>query len=243
MRKSVKGMMVGMLTMSMLATAPATVSAGTAAGWADAVYAVEMKAAKPDKATHAKTKAAAQKAGKVTCTSSGRINISFKSKVTYTNAVSAAVRDADGNQTECKIVKKNKKLMTVSAAGLVQGQTYTVTIEGILGKDSSEAVTVEKTFIAKGIKTKCKTGKASVQGGKFVIIKMNSAAEYKDAAVAVTDSKGKACDAKIVKKAKGNIKVQISGMNKGETYKITVSGVKTKKEKSYGSVTKTVTVK
>lgn len=202
MRKSVKGMMAGMMTIGMLACVPATAFAGQA----QMPVSVEMRAAKPQKQEKTekpeKAKAAAQKAGKVTCASSGKVNVSFKSKVVYTDAVSAAIRDADGTQIECKIVKKNKRLLTVSAAGLVQGQAYTITIEGILGKDSSEAVTVEKTFTAKGMKTKCKAGKATVQGQKFVILKMNSATEYKDAAVTVTDASGNARDAKIVKKAK-----------------------------------------
>ena len=75
-------------------------------------------------------------------------------------------------------------------SGLVQGQKYTVEIEGILGKDSTEAVVVKKAFTAKGMKTQSKVGKATVESKKFVVLKMQSAAYYKDATVSVADSNG-----------------------------------------------------
>lgn len=246
MRKSVKGMAVGLLTMSMLVSAPTMAYAGQANGAVNDV-AITTLAKKPDtkkpETETKKPKVESQKVGKVTCTSAGKVNISFKGKVTYTDGLKAVIKDADGREIACKIAKKNKSLLTVSVAGLVKGQTYTITIEGVLGKDSTEAAAITKSFVAKGMKTQSKVGKVSVESKKFVVLKMKSATYYKDATVSVKDSKGAECEAKIVKKAKGNIKVQISGMKKGNTYTITINGVRTQKEKNYGSITRTVTVK
>lgn len=242
MKKMLKGIMVGMLSMSMLVSTPLSALAGLQEGVYETSYAAAAKSAKPEK-NQKKNGARSKEIGKVTCTSAGKVNISFKGQVVYTDAVKAVVKEADGQEIPCKILKKNKGMMSVSVAGLVKGQLYTITIEGILGEGSDEAVTIEKTFTAKGMKTKCKVGSASVQGKKFVVLKMKSAASYKDATVSVKDSDGKECEAKIVKKAKGNIKIQIEGMKKGNKYMIVVNGVKTKKEKCYGSVTRTVTVK
>ena len=246
MRKSVKGMAVGLLTMSMLVSAPAMAYAGQANGAANDVaittLAKKPETKKPETETK-KPKVESQKVGKVTCTSAGKVNISFKGKVTYTDGLKAVIKDADGREIACKIAKKNKSLLTVSVAGLGKGQTYTITIDGVLGKDSTEAAAITKSFVAKGMKTQSKVGKVSVESKKFVVLKMKSATYYKDATVSVKDSKGAECEAKIVKKAKGNIKVQISGMKKGNTYTITINGVRTQKEKNYGSITKTVTVK
>ena len=240
MRKSVKGMAVGLLTMSMLVSAPAMAYAGQANGAANDVaittLAKKPETKKPETETK-KPKVESQKVGKVTCTSAGKVNISFKGKVTYTDGLKAVIKDADGREIACKIAKKNKSLLTVSVAGLVKGQTYTITIDGVLGKDSTEAAAITKSFVAKGMKTQSKVGKVSVESKKFVVLKMKSATYYKDATVSAE------CEAKIVKKAKGNIKVQISGMKKGNTYTITINGVRTQKEKNYGSITKTVTVK
>ncbi len=242
MKKNLKKIAAGALVLSMVATMPTTalakedgtnLTAQTAGQGAKKQKTEESKKAKPK----------AQEVAKITCTSAGKVNVSFKQKVTYTDDLNAVIRDVDGKEISCKISKKNKRLLTVSVSGLVKGQKYTLEIEGILGKDSTQAVDVKKTFTAKGMKTQSKVGKATVSNKKFVVLKMKSAAYYKDASVSVVDGDGQSCDAKIVKKAKGNIKVQISNMKKGNKYTITISGVKTKKEKNYGSITKTVVVK
>ena len=241
--KNVKGMVAGALAMSMMVGAPGAAFAQQP-DESRVAAAAQVKAKKPEKEPEStQTKAKSQEVGKVTCTSSGKVNVSFKQKVTYTDVLKAVITDANGGEMPCKILKKNKNLMSVSVSGLVKGQTYTLTVDGILGKDSAEPVTIIKEFVAKGMKTQNKVGKTQVTDGKFVILKMNSAAFYKDATVSVTDSQGNACDAKIVKKAKGNVKVMIAGMKKGEKYTITINGIKTKKEKSYSSITKSVTIK
>ena len=258
-RNYVQGLIDGAMALSVAAGTPVPVSAHQA-GSGNLEISVEAKEKKPEGAnkpqdtkkpedskkpedTKKPGKAKAQEVGKVTCTSAGKVNISFKQKVTYTDALKAVITDEAGTEIPCKITKKNKSLLTVSVSGLVKGQKYTISIEVILGKESSEAVVIKKEFTAKGMKTKCKVGNATVEGKKFVVLKMKSAAYYKDATVEVKDSKGNACDAKIVKKAKGSVKVQITGMKKGETYTITINGIRTKKEKNYGSITRTVTVK
>ncbi len=201
-------------------------------------------AAKPaDDSKQKEEKPVAQKVSKVTCTASGKVNVSFKGKVIYTDTLSVVIADEAGKEMECKILKKNKGLMSVSAKGLVKGQKYTITIEGVMAKNATEAATITKTFVAKGMKTTNRVSKATVKYQKFVILKFKSSADYKDATVSVTDEDGKVYEAKIVKKAKGNIKIQIEGLEKGKKYTVTVTGIKTKKEKNFSSVTKTFTVK
>lgn len=242
-RKSVKSILAGALAMSMVVGAP-TVTFAQQVDGNSVVIETETRAKKPEGTQKpVNKKAKAQEVGKVTCTSAGKVNISFKQKVTYTDALKAVITDESGREITCKISKKNKSLLTVSVSGLVKDQKYTLKIEGILGKESTEAVAINKVFTAKGMKTQSKVGKTSVQGKKFVVLNLKSAAYYKDASVIVKDSKGNDCAAKIVKKAKGNVKVQITGMKKGEKYTITINGIKTKKEKNYGSITRTVTVK
>lgn len=201
-------------------------------------------AAKPtDSGKNKEEKPVAQKVSKVTCTASGKVNVSFRGKVTYSDTLSVVIADESGKEMECKILKKNKGLMSVSAKGLVKGQKYTITIEGVMAKNAAEPATITKTFVAKGMKTANKVSKATVKYNKFVILKLKTSASYKDATVTVKDADGKEYAAKIVKKAKGNIKIQVEGLEKGKKYTVTVTGIKTKKEKNYSSVTKTFTVK
>lgn len=237
--RNFKKLLAGVLAVSMMAGTPVLASEPQMA----AVFA-EAKAKKPDSTqTTEKTEGKAQEVGKVTCTSAGKLNISFKEDVIYTNALKASIKDLNGTEIPCKISKKKNRLLSVAVEGLVKGQNYTLIIEGVLGKDSAEAVTIEKVFTAKGMKTKSRIGNASVKGKKFVVLKMNGAAYYKDTSVTVKDSAGNDCAAKIIKKSKGTVKIQIAEMKKGEKYTVTIQGIRTKKEKNYGSVTKSVMIK
>lgn len=242
MRKNFKGIAAGALALSMMISAP-TMAFAQQDGTDKAAYTATQADKKQKPTENKKDKPKAQEVAKVTCTSAGKVNISFKQKVTYTDALKVVIRDEAGTEIPCKISKKNKNLLTVSVSGLVKGQKYTLEIEGILGKDSAQAVEVKKEFTAKGMKTKSKVEKAAVEDKGFVVLKVQGTVDYKDATVSVKDEAGNECEAKIVKKSKGNIKVQITGMKKGVKYTITINGIKTKSEKNYGSITKTVTGK
>nr|MCR5543999.1 hypothetical protein [Eubacterium sp.] len=54
--------------------------------------------------TGAEAKTEKVKAPKVTCTSAGKINVSFKADVVYDKEVSAVVTDADGKEFASKII-------------------------------------------------------------------------------------------------------------------------------------------
>lgn len=233
MRKSFKKMVVGVLALTMLL------------GMGTVSFAKQKDATTENKteATAEASKPVSQKVSKVTCTASGKLNVSFKGKVKYSDTVKATITDAEGKEVDCKIKKKNKASMQIAVAGLVKGQKYTLTIDGVIAKNTNEPATITNTFTAKGMKTACKPAKVTVAKKKFVTIKMKSKAYYRDATVTVKDADGKKYEAKIVKKSKGNIKIQVKGLEKGKKYTITITGVKTKKEKNYSSVTKTFTVK
>ena len=239
MKKTIKKMVVGALALTML-LGMSTISFAKQ----------DNKEKKPNKETTTEAttetetvKPVSQKVAKVTCTASGKLNVSFKGKVKYSDTIKATITDAEGNEVDCKIRKKNKASMQISVSGLVKGQEYTLTIEGVIAKNTNEPATITKKFTAKGMKTACKASKVTVAKKKFVTIKMKSKAYYKDATVKVTDAAGNELEAKVVKKAKGNIKVQVTGLKKGEKYTVTITGVKTKKEKNFSSITKTFTAK
>lgn len=240
MKKSIKKFAVGLLTAAVLAT--------TAAPVTPAFAATKSNAESKTKEEKTPVKKVSQKVAKVTCTASGKLNISFRNKVSYTDAVSAVITDSEGKTIDCKIAKKRAASMTIKAAGLVKGQKYTLTIEGVKGKDIQEAVTITREFTAKGMKTAAEAKKPIVEKSKvrrvkFVTVKFNGVVQYKDAVVTVTDADGNALTASIIKKAKGNIKVKVTGLVKGNKYTITITGIKTKKEKNFSSITKTFVAK
>ena len=113
-------------------------------------------------------------------------------------------------------------------------------------KAKSASETTAKTKKAKKqkkAKTKCRISRVAVTKKNVVIVKNSSPAYYKDAAVEVKDENGTTLEAKIIKKAKGNIKVKVTSLEKGKKYTITIDGVKTKKEKDYASISRVFTAK
>lgn len=235
MKKGMKKIVIGALACAMM------MSMGTVS------FAKTTNGKTPTKTeTTTTTTKKAQKVSKVTCTASGTLNVSFKEKVAYTSELSAVITDKDGAQIPCTVKSKTKSLLKLSAKGLVKGQTYTLKIEGVKGVKTDAAVTVEKTFVAKGMKTECKASKIDVEKKSTkstLTVKLNTSATYKDATVEVVDEAGTAYEAKIVKKAKGNIKVQVTGLKKGSTYTVTINGIKTTKEKNFSSITKKFVIK
>lgn len=180
---------------------------------------------------------------KITCTASGKLNISFGQNVAYTETLNAVITDNSGKEIECGISAKSRRKLTVSVKGLIKGQNYNLTIEGIANYNSDKAATVSKTFTAKGMKTASSVEKVSMTKKNVIILHTKSAAYYKDATVEVKDADGNILSAAIIKKAKGNIKIKVDGLEKGKKYTVTVNGVKTKKENNFSSITKIFTAK
>jgi hypothetical protein len=175
---------------------------------------------------------------KITCTASGKLNISFGQNVAYTETLNAVITDNSGKEIECGISAKSRRKLTVSVKGLIKGQNYNLTIEGIANYNSDKAATVSKIFTAKGMKTASSVEKVSMTKKNVIILHTKSAAYYKDATVEVKDADGNILSAAIIKKAKGNIKIKVDGLEKGKKYTVTVNGVKTKKENNFSSITK-----
>lgn len=247
MRKTMKKMVVCALAITML-LGMGTVSLAKQKGTKPTKVTTEVATETTEEVVETteeveKVKPISPKIAKVICTASGKLNVSFKGKVKYSDTVKVTITDAEGKEVDCQIKKKNKTSMQISVQGLVKGQKYTLTIEGVIAKNTSEPVTITKTFTAKGMKTACKASKVTVAKKKFITIKVKGNVCYKDATVTVVDEDGNSLEAEIVKKTKGNIKVWVDGLVKGKKYTVTITGVKVKKEKNYSSITKTFVVK
>lgn len=187
------------------------------------------------------------KVSKAACTASGKINVTFKGTVEYAPEVTAEIKAMDGNELKAVISKKTKSMVVVRGEGLVKGEKYTVTVKGVKLKGAEAFDEVSRTFTAKrlktAIKTKKMTKKVSVKAKNTIIVKLKGKASYNNPEVRVVDEQNKEYEAKIVKKTKGNVKVAIKDLKKATKYTVTITGVKTKKEKNYAAITTTFTTK
>lgn len=223
-------------TLAMAMATSLVLGVGMVASAAPAAEAIVVEKAKP-------TKPAKVKVEKVTVSTSGNLKVSFKKKVEWAKDAAITVVGEDGAEVSATLKNKTKTSVAVKTKGLVKGQKYTLKITGIKDKGTEEFSTASYSFVAKGIKTDAKISTVKVTGKNTVVVNFSSKVDYKDATVEVKDADGVAYEAKIVKKASGNVKVQIKGLTKGTKYTVVISGIKLKKEANYSTVTKTFVAK
>lgn len=161
------------------------------------------------------------------------VSVDAKGKGKGNTETSTDSQKKDQKDKKGKKSKKDKKKQDICTGAAVTA-TGTAVDKGC-GKSKKKKVVVEK------LKSKCKAykikKKIAVKEENTIVIKCKNKVMLKDAAVEVTDEDGDIYEAEITGKKKGNIKVTVSGLEEGEEYTITVTGVKTKKENNYGSVT------
>ena len=77
------------------------------------------------------------------------LDIEFAGKVSYEANCEVMVTDAAGKQYNCTIIEKDRDSIEVWADGLTRGETYTVTVSGVIAADSSAAETYSREFVAR----------------------------------------------------------------------------------------------
>ena len=169
----------------------------------------------------------------------GVIEVEFAAKkVTYRN-VKVTVKDAAGESLKAKIQKKESDEIRFKVTGLKADSTYTYVISGVrIGKSGSYG-TVEGSFKTPAETPEILKVKYDAKD-RELDIDFATKVQYKALKVTVEDESGKALKIKKIKKSNDEIELRIAGMKKGQTYTLTVSGVRVKGSKgAYTTVTKT----
>ena len=184
---------------------------------------------------------------KATCTAAGKINVSFSTAVEWSEDASALLIDEQQNEIPVQIAKKANRSVVVKGSGMTKGKAYTLSISGLKAKGTAEYGTVTAEFKAKKLKCKVKAKKiakkVTVKAKNTIIVKCKGKVQTKDVTVQVTDSNNQVYEAKMTGESKGNIKIKVSGLKKGQKYTVTVTGIKTKKEANYASISTTFVTK
>lgn len=184
---------------------------------------------------------------KAVCTASGKICIKFSNQVEWDEDVTVSLTDADGVQTIVEVVKKNERMIAVAGTGMVKGEKYTVTVNGVKAAGADEYTSVSCEFTAKKLKTCCKakkiTKKIKAKKNTKIVVQCKGTVKLKDATVTVTDEDNNDYASAVVSKSKGNIKVRVAGLKKKEKYTVIIDGVKAKKEANYAAVTSSFATK
>lgn len=169
---------------------------------------------------------------------SGKVEVDFRQDVQYKKA-SVTVKDASGKKYTAKIKKKDDDDLTFQVKDIKAGTEYTYTIKGVRSGRAGEYVSVSGTF-ATPEKAKLSITKVDYdREDQEIDIDFSHKVQYKNLKVTVKDAAGKKYKTKIKSKDSDDVDVRVAGLTPGETYTVTVSGVRLKGTGKYGKVSAT----
>ena len=182
--------------------------------------------------------AAAPKVKKVEYDGNGVVDVDFTTKnVRYKNA-KVVVKDSSGKKLTAKIIEKDSDEVSFKVTGVKAGKKYTFTISGVRAGKSGSYGTVKGSF-------KTPSGKPKIVKVTFdpnyddLEIDFATDVEYKKLKITVRDEDGNELPIYNIEKDPDDLDMDVEGMVVGETYTITISGVRVKGVGSYTSVSKT----
>ncbi len=156
-------------------------------------------------------------------------------------------KQKDSKEKKDKKGKKSKKHHTICTGSAMVATGGACHKDVASKKDKTKVSSGSSISADKKVKSKCKLckikKKIKVKDENTIVIKCKNKVAWKNTTVEVTDEEDNTVEAEITKKTKKKIKINVSGLEKGEKYTVTITGVKTKKDKIYGSVTTTFSTK
>lgn len=179
--------------------------------------------------------AAAAAIKKVEYEGSGYVEVDFKKNVKYKNA-KVSVVDSDGKSYKVSIKEKDKDDLTFKVSSIAAGKTYGFVISGVRAGKSGSYGSVKGTFSVPEAKKLAIKELDYDRGDRELEIDFTTKVQYKGLKVQVKDASGKSYSVKIREKDSKGVEVRISGLEKGVTYGVKISGVCVKGSGSYGSV-------
>ena len=182
--------------------------------------------------------AAAPKIKKVEYDGNGVVDVDFTTKnVRYKNA-KVVVKDSSGKKLTARIIEKDNDEVSFKATGVKAGKKYTFTISGVRAGKSGSYGTVKGSFSTP-------SGKPRIVKVAFdpdyddLEIDFATDVEYKNLKITVRDADGNNLLIYNIEKGPDNLDMDVEGMVAGNTYTVTISGVRVKGVGSYTSVSKT----
>ncbi len=169
----------------------------------------------------------------------GVVEVDFSKKL-VTLKTKVSVKDADGNSYSVKITERDGDDLDFTVKGLKANTKYTVTITGLKADKSGTARKATASF--KTPKTEFKIRDVEYdRGDKELDIDFFGRMQYKKVKVSVTDKNGKTYTCRIEEKDRDGMELFVSGLKKGKTYTVTITGIRLRGTSSYGKLSATFT--
>ena len=164
----------------------------------------------------------------------GYVEVDFTAKVRYKN-VKVFVKGPDGKEKAAVVTEKDGDDLTFRITDAKPGKKYTYTISGVRVGKSGAFQSVTGSFrvpkwdpLIKEIDYDAKDRELEIEFIKRV--------QYKNLKVIITDANGKNLRCGVDERTAKDIDLYVKGMKKGEKYHISLSGIRTAGQKSYGTI-------
>ena len=157
----------------------------------------------------------------------GKVEVDFRSKVSYRN-LKVTVKDSTGKAYTAVITERDDDELEFVVKKFKAGAKYTYKISGIKARGEKTYGTVSGTFTIPAAKTaapalKVKKAKFDYKD-KELDIEFNSKVTYKKTTVTVSDGK-KTYKAYITERDNDELEIRVIGLTKGKTYNYTLTGI------------------
>lgn len=168
----------------------------------------------------------------------GRVGVEFNTDIVYPS-LKITVKTAAGKSLPIRITRKSSRALRIIVTGFKQGQAYTVTVSGIRRKSGGSNLKVSGKIYTPTFKgcVPLKNAEYDIKDREVEFI-FSADVEYRNPRITVKRGSTNYFR-KINKKESGEIEVSVNALKKGVIYTFTITGIRKKGAKTFGSITGT----
>ena len=179
--------------------------------------------------------AAAPKVQSTEYEGNGIVEVDFTTDNVRYKGAKVVVKDAAGKKLTATIREKDSDSITFKVKGVKAGKKYSYTISGVRKGNSGSYGNVKGTFTVP-------SGKLAIKEIVFdpaydsLEVEFTTPVQFKNLKVTIEDENGDRLPVTNLETFPDELEMDVEGMEDGETYTITISGVRVKGKGSYTSV-------
>ena len=179
--------------------------------------------------------AAAPKVQRTEYEGNGIVEVEFTTENVRYKGAKVVVKDSAGKKLTATIREKDSDSITFKVKGVKAGKKYSYTISGVRKGNSGSYGKVKGTFTVP-------SGKLAIKEIVFdpaydsLEVEFTTPVQFKNLKVTIEDEYGDELPVTNLETFPDELEMDVEGMEDGETYTITISGVRVKGKGSYTSV-------
>lgn len=162
---------------------------------------------------------------KVEYEGAGRVEVDFDGYVQYEN-VEVIVNDDSGKNYLTEIRELDGDDLSFKVSDIAAGQSYSFVISGVRSGKTGSYASVQGSFEVPPAKTLAIRSLDYDREDRELEIDFNARVQYEDLKVLVKDASGQSYSVKVRDMDDDSVEVRVSGLKRGESYSVEVSGVR-----------------